>query len=467
MIARIGRCRAALLAVALLAGAVDQLAAQGPAGLDIPVDYRTLPNGLRVVVSRDTTVPTVAIAVYYNTGFRLEPKGRTGFAHLFEHLMFQGSRNLGKMEFIKLVEKNGGILNGSTRFDFTNYFEVVPAHTLRPMLWAEADRMRGLAIDSSNLANQQGVVKNEVRVNVLNAPYGGFPWLDMPQLANVNWSNAHNFYGDLAELDAATLEDAEQFFRTYYAPSNAVLVIVGDVEPTQTWAWINEYFASIPSQPRPTLPDVTEPRQEQEKRGSRTDALAQRPAIGIAYHVPKRGTPEWYAFGLIDQIIGQGRDAQLFDELVRKRAATGGIQAGINFGLGNMFNVNGPILWIMQAIHDGAVTPDSIIGGVDKVVAGLQAAPVDAATLERARTKLRSSLYSYVEQLNGFGKADLLASYALFEDDPAAVNRIEAGFAAVTPELIQRVAQEYLRPGNRSIFTIVPGAAAPKAGGTE
>ncbi|MGZ7042877.1 MAG: M16 family metallopeptidase, partial [Thermoanaerobaculia bacterium] len=187
----------------------------------VPVQYQKLDNGLKVVLSPDHTAPTVAVAVYYGIGFRVEPRDRTGFAHLFEHLMFQGSQNLGKMEFIKLVQSNGGILNGSTRFDFTNYFEIVPSNTLQTVLWAEADRMKGLAITQDNLANQQAVVKNEVRVNVLNRPYGGFPWLQMPQQANQNWYNAHNFYGDLTDLDAATLEDARSFFKTYYAPNNA------------------------------------------------------------------------------------------------------------------------------------------------------------------------------------------------------------------------------------------------------
>ena len=167
----------------------------------IPIRAMTLENGLRVVLSRDTTAPVVVVAVYYNIGFRVEPRDRTGFAHLFEHMMFQGSKNLGKMEFIKMVQANGGILNGSTRFDFTNYFEIVPANTLETMLWGEADRMRGLAVTQDNLTNQQGVVKSEVRVNVLNQPYGGFPWLDMPQYANKNWHNAHNFYGDLTDLE--------------------------------------------------------------------------------------------------------------------------------------------------------------------------------------------------------------------------------------------------------------------------
>src|SRR6478672_2649306 len=219
---------AMLLPTALVAQAPKPSSRATSPGLSIPVEYRKLPNGLKVVLSRDTTSPTACVAVYYNIGFRNEPKDRTGFAHLFEHMMFQGSKNLGKMEFIRLVESNGGLLNGSTRFDFTNYFQVVPSHVLEPILWAEADRMRSLDIDIENLKNQQEVVKNEVKVNVLNQPYGGFPWIDLPMAANENWFNAHNFYGDLAHLDAATVDEVRAFFKTYYAPNNAALVVTGD-----------------------------------------------------------------------------------------------------------------------------------------------------------------------------------------------------------------------------------------------
>src|SRR5262245_28214965 len=248
---------AVLCALALSAGFAPG-ATPAAAPLQIPVDYYKLPNGLKVVLSRDTTAPVAVVAVYYNIGFRVEPKDRTGFAHLFEHMMFQGSQSLGKMEFIKMVQSNGGVLNGSTRFDFTNYFEIVPANTLETMLWAEADRMRGLAVTQDNLTNQQGVVKSEVRVNVLNQPYGGFPWLDMPQYANKNWHNAHNFYGDLTDLDHATLADVQQFFQRYYVPNNAALVVAGDVDYGQAEAWIRKYFGDIPRGPDPDKPDVSE-----------------------------------------------------------------------------------------------------------------------------------------------------------------------------------------------------------------
>ena len=428
-------------------------------GMDVPIEYHQLDNGLKVVLSQDRTIPTAVVAVYYNIGFRNEPRDRTGFAHLFEHMMFQGSENLGKMEFIRLVQQNGGVLNGSTRFDFTNYFEIIPSNVLETALWAEADRMRGLAIDQDNLTNQQGVVKNEVRVNVLNQPYGGFPWLDMPQVANTNWYNAHNFYGELEDLDAATLEDVESFFRTFYAPNNAVLVVTGDFDAAQTMAWIHQYFDGIPSVPQPAPVDLTEPRQTEQRTAGRIDPLANRPALGVAWHVPERWTPEWFAFGLIDQIVGQGRDSRLYQELVQERGLTGNVGAGINFGLGNMYNYSGPMLYILSIFHDNDVSSDAIVAGIDEVVAGLVDRPVDQATLERARTKARSQFYSMVESTFGFGRADLLASFALFYDDPGRINRVEAGYAAVTPELIQRVAREYLRSTNRTLYTITPGAA--------
>jgi zinc protease len=442
-------------------GATPARPAAQPVGaatkLQIPVEYYKLPNGLKVVLSRDTTTPTACVAVYYKIGFRNEPKDRTGFAHLFEHMMFQGSGNLGKMEFIKLVESNGGLLNGSTRFDFTNYFQVVPSHVLEPVLWAEADRMRGLQIDQENLKNQQEVVKNEVKVNVLNQPYGSFPWIDLPMTANENWYNAHNFYGDLAHLDAATLEDVRAFFRTFYAPNNAVVVVTGDFAADQTKAWIQKYFGDIPSAKLPPPPDLREPRQEKEKRGERTDPLANRPALGIGYHVPERNTPEWFAFGIIDQAIAQGDDSLLYDELVRKKGLTGGIDAGINFGLGTMFDYNGPMLWIGQMFHDSATSSQSLLDAVEAVIDPIRKEGLERATIDRARTKLRSSLYANLEQFAGFGRANILASYALFDDDPARINRLEEEFAKVTPDLIRKTADEYLRPGNRTVYVIKPG----------
>jgi predicted Zn-dependent peptidase len=429
--------------------------AQSPK-FEIPVTSGAMSNGLRYVLSPDHSAPIVTVAVYYHIGFRIEPRDRTGFAHLFEHLMFQGSQNLGKMEFIKLVQSNGGVLNGSTRFDFTNYFETVPANTLQTFLWAEADRMRSLAITQDNLTNQQGVVKSEVRVNVLNRPYGGFPWLDMPQYANTNWYNAHNFYGDLRDIDAATLADAEAFHKTYYSPRNAVVVVTGDFAAAEVMAWIQKYFGNIPDAPLPPRPDLTEPKQEKEIRASKTDSLATRPALAFAYHMPPRNTPEYFAMGLIDQILLQGHDAKLYQALVQRAGVTGDVSGGINL-LGNMFDYEGPMLWMVSLFHDAQHTPDEILKLADAVIDSLRTVPVDPATLERARVKERADLYNIIGGQAGFGRADLLASYALFDNNASYVNSLEGQFRAVTPAVILRTAKEYLRPTNRTVLTIVPG----------
>jgi len=424
-------------------------AAQQQGGLGIPVQYEKLSNGLKVVLSPDHTSPVAVVGVYYGIGFRIEPRDRTGFAHLFEHMMFQGSQNLGKLQFIKLVQSNGGILNGSTRFDFTNYFEVVPSNTVQTMLWAESDRMKGLAITQENLTNQQGVVKSEVRVNVLNRPYGGFPWLPMPQAANTNWYNAHNFYGDLTDLDAATLDDVQKFFRSYYAPNNAVLVVAGDIDPAQVLSRVKQYFEAIP-------------RQDQEKRVSQDDKLATRPALAFAYHVPPRNTPEWYAMGILREILAGGRDSLLYQELVQKRGLTGEVDGGIN-ELGNQFNIQGPTLLDFYLFHDKDKPADDILAAADGQIEKLRSAPVDAATLSRAKVKIRARFYDQLDAFSGFGKADLLAAYALFDDAPQKINGILDEFQKVTPELLQKTAQEWLRKTNRTILVVNPGAPAKSA----
>lgn len=470
---RIGLMASAALALGLVlsapAAAQPQPAAAAQ-GLQIESRYFTLPNGLRVVLSRDATVPTATVAVYYGIGFRVEPRDRTGFAHLFEHLMFMGSENVPRGAFDRLLTGAGGVNNGSTRFDFTNYYEVAPANVLELMLWMEADRMARPVIDQPVLTSQQGVVSNEVRVNVLNQPYGGWPWIDLPMLANENWHNSHNFYGELDDLEAATVEDARGFFDSFYRPNNAVLVVAGDIDYDATRAMIERYFGPIPRGEPVVLPDISEPRQTEEKFRVREDPLAPRPAYSVGYHMPERGSPEWYAMGLIDQILVQGQDSRLHQKLVQETGITGGVFGGVNIGLGNMFNYRGPMLWTVGFIHDPGRSREGITTALDEVIEDLRTRPVSAEELERARTKMRSSLYSLVDSGTRFGLVDLLASYALFDDDPAAVNRIEAGFAAVTPELIQRTAQEYLRPTNRSVLLVQPApqaAAAPAQGGQQ
>ena len=452
----------ALCALALLAGAAARAAPESmPARIHVPVEYYRLPNGLRVVLSRDSSAPTVTVAVYYHVGFRSEPRDRTGFAHLFEHLMFEETTNLPKGEADKLVNGNGGTGNGSTRFDFTNYYEVVPSNALEPVLWVEAERMRGLVLSGTSLQNQKDVVKNEVRVNVLNRPYGAFPWIDLPQAANRNWHNAHNFYGEFADIDAATLADVRAFYDSYYVPANAVLVVAGDFERTPTAAAIERYFGALPTRAAPPRPDVSEPPQSEPRSASRSDPLAPRPALAFGYHVPARNTPAWYAFGLIDQILLQGEDSRLWQRLVKARGYTDAVEGGINL-LGNMFDDEGPTLWAGSLVHDAGTSDESILADVDAEIARLQTQLVAPAELERAITKIRSALYDVAGSATRFGLVDLLASFALFDNDPARINDLEVQFRRVTPELVRQTAREYLATKQRTRLSLAAGRIAPE-----
>jgi len=424
-------------------------------GIQVDVEYHTLENGLRVVLSRDASVPTATVAVYYGVGFRNEPQGRTGFAHLFEHLMFEGSENLPGGTMTNLIYNAGGVSNGSTRFDFTNYFEVVPNNALEAIIWAEADRMARPIIDEENLAAQGGVVENEVLVNVINQPYGGWIWIDLPMLANENWHNAHNFYGDLDDLRAANLDDVQAFFDTYYAVNNAVIVVVGDIDYTETLGWIEANFGGIEAgSPLPPV-DISEPRQEEEKFGEIFDRLAPQPALGFGYHMPERGSPEYYAMAVIDQILVQGDDSLLNQRIVNEEGYASGVFGGINL-LGNMYNYNGPMLWSVGMIHGDEYDHGEILGTVDEVIEQLRTEEISQEQLDRAITKLRSQFYNIVDSATRFGLADLLAVFAMFDDDPTRINRIEEGFDLVTPELVMATAQEYLRPTNRSVLRVIP-----------
>lgn len=456
--------RALALATAALLLPLSASAQPAPArtGLQVEQRYFTLPNGLKVVLSRDTSVPIVTVALYYGIGFRVEPRERTGFAHLFEHLMFQGSANAPKGTLINTVSNAGGVLNGSTRFDFTNYYEIAPAGALDRLLWIDADRMARPIINDEVLKNQQGVVGNEVKVNVLNQPYGTWPWIDLPMLANTNWYNSHNFYGDLKEIEAATVADAQTFSKQFYVPNNAVLVVIGDIDYDATRTRVEQLFGPIPSGAAVTLPDLSEPRQTAPRFKTRTDALAPKPGFAAGYHMPPRGSADWYAMGLLDQVLLQGDDSRLRRKLVNETGITGDLSGGINADLGDMFNYRGPMLWAFNFTHDPDKSDTQITAAIDQVIDDVRQRPVDREELDRARTKLRSALYAGIDSQGHLGLVDLLASYALFDDDPGAVNRIEDGFAKVTPADLQRAAREYLRPDNRSIYTIIPAAQGEK-----
>jgi len=422
-----------------------------------------LKNGLRVVIAPDTTAPVVTVGVYYKIGFRLEPQGRSGFAHLFEHMMFQGSENAPKMQHIKLINSSGGVLNGSTMYDVTNYYEAVPSNALERVLWLEADRMRALKVDEENLINQRDVVKEEVRVNVLNQPYGGFPWLDMPPVAFRNWANAHNFYGDFADLDAASLADVQKFFRTYYVPNNAVLLMLGDVIPQEGLALAEKHFAPIAAGAPPVFADPAEPPQTEERRGYVEEKFGTLPAMAIAYVLPPRRTPEWYAMALLDQALHGGRAGRIHRELVLEKQ----IAVEADGGVDDVFGYNGPTQMTTRILHKPEYSAEQSLKAFDAVLREVQEQGITLEELEELKVKWRSDYYSTLEGGRGgsmprYGLMHLLACFTLFDNEPQLVNTILEGFMAVKREEIQAVAKKYLRPENRAIVFRTPVSKVAK-----
>ncbi len=425
--------------------------------LQIPIHSDTLQNGLRVVIAPDATAPVVTVGVYYKIGFRLEPQGRSGFAHLFEHMMFQGSENAPKMQHIKLINSSGGVLNGSTMYDVTNYYEAVPSNALERVLWLEADRMRALKVDEENLINQRDVVKEEVRVNVLNEPYGGFPWLDMPPVAFRNWANAHNFYGDFADLDAASLADVQKFFRTYYVPNNAVLLLLGDVNPQEGLPLAEKYFGSIPAGATPPFADPTEPPQMEERRGHVDEKFGTLPAMAIGYVLPQRRTPDWYAMVLLDQALHGGRAGRIYRELVLEKQ----IAVEADGGVDDVFGYNGPSQMTTRILHKPEFSAEQTLAAFDELLQQVREKGISQEELDQLKVKWRSDYYSTLEGGRGgsmprYGLMHLLACFTLFDNEPQLANTILEGFLAVKREEIQESAKRYLQPENRAIVFRTP-----------
>ena len=282
-----------------------------------PTTMKKLSNGLTVVVSEDHSAPTFGVCVSYGIGFRLEPEGRTGFAHLFEHMMFEGTPVAPKGVLERVIEGGGGNNNGDTRYDYTEYIETAPISALDPILWIEADRMKTLDFSAKNLENQRKVVEEEVRVNVMNQPYGLFFAIDLPGKAFDTYPNAHNFYGDFRDLDAAKIEDVQTFYEQYYAPNNAVMAIVGDVQPDDVFAKVDKYFASLASRPTPARPKVDEPAQKAERKSQEADKLAKVPAVAIGYRMPDRHSPDALVGAVIGELLHNGQASRLYQALVK------------------------------------------------------------------------------------------------------------------------------------------------------
>jgi predicted Zn-dependent peptidase len=432
--------------------------------VNVPVVYYKLPNGLRVVISEDHVAPVVTVSVYYNVGFRVEPKGRTGFAHLFEHMMFQGSANVKKFEHAKYIEANGGSLNGHTDFDYTNYYQTLPSNRVEMALWLESDRMRSLDVSEENLKNQQNVVSEEVRVNVLNQPYQLFEWIDLWGNAFQNWNNSHNGYGELAEINAATIADVRSFFKTYYAPNNAVLAIVGDVDANDVKQMVEKHFAAIPSQAPPPKPDLSEPEQAKEKRVSQTDKLANLPALATGYHIPRQDSPDFPAMALLAQILQGDDSSRWYQRLVKEKELSLDLTGGLNY-FGNEFDYSGPMIMTTRTTYKPGHTADEIVKEMDAVVADISTKGISEKELSDAKVRFRSNFYNQLE--TSFPKAHLLCVLALFRDDPNQINSLLTPFEKVTAEQVKLAAKKYIVANNRTVIDRVPEAKSKEASKNE
>jgi zinc protease len=425
-----------------------------------PTTMKKLANGLTVVVSEDHSAPTFGICVSYGIGFRLEPEGRTGFAHLFEHLMFEGTPNAPKGVLDRVIEGGGGNNNGDTRYDFTEYIETAPISALDPILWIEADRMKTLDFSPKNLDNQRNVVEEEVRVNVLNQPYGLFFAIDLPGKAFDTYPNAHNFYGEFKDLDAARIEDVQKFYEQYYTPGNAVLAVVGDVKPDDVFAKVEKYFAAVPSRSAPPKAQVEEPPQKGERKSSETDKLAKVPALAIGYRMPPRHSPDALAGAVAGELLHNGQASRLFQSLVKDKQVALSVDGGVNWPLGTPFEYNGPTLMTSFVVYPPNITQDKVMAAYDATVKELADKGPSQEDIDRIVSKMRADLYGNLEI--PISRASALSHAVLFDGSFDSVYQVPEDLAKVTPAQVRAFAAKYLVSSNRTIIDRVPAASGEK-----
>ena len=417
----------------------------------------TLSNGLRVVLAPDRSAPVVGIAVLYDVGIRSEPEGRTGFAHLFEHLMFQGSANLEKLEHFRYVQSSGGMFNGSTHFDYTNYFEALPSNALERGLFLEADRMLSPRITEENLANQIAVVKEEIRVNVLNRPYGGFPWLELPPVLFDTFPNAHNGYGGFVDLESATVEDATDFFHRYYAPANAVLAVAGDLDVDETVELIEKHFGGIPKRRRPVRPDFGEPPLASERRAVTTDAHAPIPAVAIGYRVPDpvAQLDEHLAGVLLSEILAEGDASRLQRRLVHRDRLVTDVSAYLG-EFGDPFDERDPTAFTITAHYPNPESLERILAAVDEELARVAADGLEPGELDRVRTRTVSVLFREMDAV--LSRALEFAKFELIFGRAELISELPDRLTAVTGADVQAAAAA-LSPERRAVVELIAGGA--------
>ena len=436
------------------------LGAAAPAAqFSIPVETYKLKNGLRVVLSQDNATPVVTVYMIFDVGARAEEKGRTGFAHLFEHMMFEGSANAPKGVRDSMVESNGGVQNGSTHPDFTDYYEVLPSNKLATALWLDSDRMRSLAITDENLKNQKEAVKQERRLSFDNQPYATAEVDVWPTMMFQNWQSSHSLIGSFDDLNAATIGDVRKFFTTYYAPNNAALVIVGDIQKAEAKQLVETYFGDIPAEPQPKRPDMAEPaihtRTETYK-----DPMARVPAVMIGWPGPKRRSPEFYALNMADAILTNGNSAWLRMDLVKGKESLIQYESNLGWPMSSYLDYRDPGAYGMFMLYKPNFTSDQIVSQVQAEIAKLQNAPLPAVELDRYKTQLRATLIKQLQ--SSLARAQQLGQYEIADGDANLINSEVDRMLNVSAADIQAAAKKYLTPDKRIVLAVQP---APAKGG--
>ncbi|WP_018686288.1 M16 family metallopeptidase [Actinokineospora enzanensis] len=428
-----------------------------------PLRY-TLDNGLRVVLAPDETTPVVGVSVHYDVGFRSEPEGRTGFAHLFEHLMFQGSESLEKLAHFRHVQSSGGTFNGSTHPDYTDYFEVLPSAALERALFLEADRMRAPKLTEENLRNQIDVVKEEIRLNVLNRPYGGFPWILLPPVLFDTFPNAHNGYGGFEDLEQATVADCAAFFDTYYAPANAVLTVAGDFTVDNARALIEKHFGDVPARPRPERPSFAEPPPAAELRADHPDPLAPLPAVAIGYRIPDpiEELDAYLAYLLLAGVLADGDGSRLQQRLVYGDQLVSEVGAGC--GMFGPFEARDPDTFTITAMYSPEVDLDTVLVAVDEEIERLAGTAPEQAELTKVTARWAASLHKEHDRI--VSRTLALGAFELLYGNPALVYELPDRIAAITPEAVSAAAKQ-LRPDARAILTVTPSQPTAETAGDD
>ncbi|WP_026448838.1 M16 family metallopeptidase [Actinopolyspora mortivallis] len=422
----------------------------------------TLPNGLRVVLAPDAEPgadapggpPVVGISVHYDVGFRSEPQGRTGFAHLFEHLMFQGSESLEKLAHFRHVQGSGGIFNGSTHQDYTDYFQVLPSNALERGLFLEADRMRAPRITEENLRNQVDVVKEEIRLNVLNRPYGGFPWILLPPVLYSTFANAHNGYGDFTDLEQATVEDCAAFFDTYYAPGNAVLTVAGDIDVDHAAELVHKHFGDVPARPVPERPSFDEPYPETQQWGRHRDPHAPLPAVALGYRLPDpvEELDSYLANVVLGEILTDGDASRLQQRLVYRDSLVVDIHAGAGL-MGAPLDARNPDTFTITAAHSPGVSTERVMEAVDSELDRLATEGPTSEELSRVAARWSAELYRDHDRL--ISRTLDLGSTELLHGRAELVGELPERVGAVTAEDVAAAAKA-LRPETRAVLEIEP-----------